>query len=193
MDPTNMEPTEELPFPVQVTFHGVERSEGLEQAVLHYVGQLPHYHPRIHGVRVVFTRAAAHHRVGSPYQVQVRVAVPGNDVVVSHHHAQHVQHQDPMLTLNDAFRAVQRQLEDDVRVRRGDVKTPAEGLQQGRIARLPATDHGFLETPDGREVYFHRNSVLEGRFEELEVGTSVRFAEEEGLQGPQASTVHVMR
>lgn len=39
----------------------------------------------------------------------------------------------------------------------------------------------------------HRNSVLEGRFEELEVGTNVRFAEEEGLEGPQASTVHVMR
>lgn len=188
-----MEPTD-LPFPVQITFHGVERSAALEDAVRGHVGQLPRFHPRIHGVRVVISRAEGGHRRGNRYQVQVRVAVPGNDVVVSHHHPLHIlEHQDALLTVSDAFRAVERQLEDDIRVRRGDVKERAEGLQQARVARLPATDHGFLETPDGREVYFHRNSVLDGLFEDLVVGTTVRFAEEEGQKGPQASTVHVLR
>ena len=52
--------------------------------------------------------------------------------------------------------------------------------------------YGFLEDGDGREVYFHRNSVLDGKFERLTVGTKVRFAEEDGDKGPQASTVHVL-
>jgi cold shock CspA family protein len=42
------------------------------------------------------------------------------------------------------------------------------------------------------EVYFHRNSVLHRGFDELAVGTEVRFVEEEGEQGPQASTVAVI-
>jgi cold shock CspA family protein len=74
---------------------------------------------------------------------------------------------------------------------RGEVKTPA-GPPQGRVVRLfPEDGFGFLEAPDGREVYFHRNSVLEG-FDSLEVGSEVRFAEEQGIEGPQASTVSLV-
>ena len=50
---------------------------------------------------------------------------------------------------------------------------------------------GFLKTSDGREVYFHRNSVLNDAFPRLKVGTRVTFAEEEGDKGPQASTVRL--
>jgi len=52
--------------------------------------------------------------------------------------------------------------------------------------------YGFLETPDGREIYFHRNSVIGSDFDRLEIGTEVRFAEETGEQGPQASTVTIV-
>ena len=38
----------------------------------------------------------------------------------------------------------------------------------------------------------NRNSVLNADFEKLEAGTEVRFAEEEGARGPQASTVKVV-
>ena len=49
----------------------------------------------------------------------------------------------------------------------------------------------MIETSDDREVYFHRNSVLNEDFDKLEVGTRVHFAEEMGEKGPQASSVHV--
>ncbi len=52
-------------------------------------------------------------------------------------------------------------------------------------------DYGFLETSDGREIYFHCNSVLNNGFEKLQVGTHVHFAEEQGNEGPQASTVTI--
>jgi cold shock CspA family protein len=43
----------------------------------------------------------------------------------------------------------------------------------------------------GSEIYFHRHSVLSPGFDHLAVGTEVRFAEEEGDRGPQASTVEI--
>ena len=67
---------------------------------------------------------------------------------------------------------------------------PALAPTRARIAKLfPEEKYGFLETPDGREIYFHSNSVLQPGFDHLEVGAEVHFAEERGEQGPQASTV----
>lgn len=48
-----------------------------------------------------------------------------------------------------------------------------------------------LATPDGREIYFHWHSVLHPGFDCLAVGTKVRFVEEPGEKGPQASTVAI--
>jgi cold shock CspA family protein len=60
------------------------------------------------------------------------------------------------------------------------------------VVRLdPSGEFGFLESSDGREIYFHRNSVLEG-IARLAVGTRVIFAEELGEKGPQASTVKLL-
>jgi len=49
--------------------------------------------------------------------------------------------------------------------------------------------YGFLESADGREIYFHRNSVQDPGFDSLKLGMCVSFAEEEGEDGPQASRV----
>ena len=63
-----------------------------------------------------------------------------------------------------------------------------------RVARLfPEKGYGFLETPDDREIYFHRNSVLDSAFDQLKPGTPVRFAEEQGDEGPQATTVSMTK
>ena len=73
------------------------------------------------------------------------------------------------------------------------VERPGYHHRQGKGAHFlriyPDQGFGFLETADGREVYFHRSSVLNGGFDRLAIGTEVRFAEEPGEKGPQASTV----
>ena len=63
----------------------------------------------------------------------------------------------------------------------------------GRVSKISAEeDYGFIATPDGREIYFHRNSVIDNAFDRLSVGSEVRFAEELGEKGAQASTVHLI-
>jgi cold shock CspA family protein len=56
---------------------------------------------------------------------------------------------------------------------------------------LPDEDCGFIATADGDEIYFHRNSVADGRYDKLAVGDEVRFVAQhaESARGPQASTV----
>ena len=91
----------------------------------------------------------------------------------------------------DAFHSAGRRLQDLVRRQRREVKSHA--MRVARVVDLFADrGFGFLETPDGRRIYFHRNSVLNDAFARLSPGMRVVFAEEEGEQGPQASTVRLV-
>jgi cold shock CspA family protein len=53
--------------------------------------------------------------------------------------------------------------------------------------------YGFLRSLDGEEIYFHRNSIVGVRFENLEPGAGVNFTAELGDKGLQASTVQVIQ
>lgn len=54
--------------------------------------------------------------------------------------------------------------------------------------------YGLIRTlEDDREIYFHRNAVSQDDdFEDLAVGSEVRFAEAMGEMGPKATTVKVV-
>jgi cold shock CspA family protein len=97
-----------------------------------------------------------------------------------------------LVAIREAFAAAARQIEDVARDMRGQVKAHL-AESHGRIASIFAGDGcGFIETADGREIYFHRNAVLNGGFARLSVGSEVRFVEENGEKGAQASTVRLV-
>lgn len=176
-------------IPVQIAFHNMTPSEEIESRIRLEAERLDEVFGRIMSCRVVVDVPHRHHKEGNFYQVRIDLKIPGREVVVNREPAQHTDYRDLDIAVRDAFDEARRQLEDLARVRRGDVKAhgPAE---HGRVIRLMAEGgYGFLETPDGREIYFHRNSVRNGGFERLEVGAEVAFSEEEGDKGPQATTV----
>ena len=62
----------------------------------------------------------------------------------------------------------------------------------GRVALIePGADHGFVLTSTGTQLYFHRDSVTNGRFEELREGDIVHYVEEEGDAGPAATKIRL--
>ncbi|HSF16001.1 MAG TPA: HPF/RaiA family ribosome-associated protein [Vicinamibacteria bacterium] len=177
---------------VQITCRGFDPTEALERAVEEKANKLETFFDKIESCHVTMEAPHRHHRKGNLYHLRVRLTVPGEEIVVSHDPPEHAQNEDIYLVVNDAFKETARRLEDYVRRRRGKVKHHV-GPLHARVARLfPEEGYGFLETADGREIYFHENSVLDGAFGQLEVGTEVRFAEEQGEKGPQASTVTVV-
>jgi cold shock CspA family protein len=96
------------------------------------------------------------------------------------------------VAIREAFHTARRRLQDHARQKRADVKRH-EPMTQARVTKLfPVEGYGYIETPDGREIYFHANSVLNKRFKSLKLGSKVSFTEEAGEKGPQASTVHLI-
>jgi cold shock CspA family protein len=118
--------------------------------------------------------------------------MPGHhDVIVNHERDVHHAYEDVRVAIRDAFKSARRQLQDIVRTMSGATKAH-EAPVHGQVSELdPEKQYGFLETPDGREIYFHANSLIEGAFEDLAIGTELRFVEEQGDNGPQATTVRL--
>ena len=176
--------------PVQLSWHHIHPSEEVAERVRLKVAQLERYHPRITGCAVALEAPGHHHRnVGPQYRVRIEVSVPGARIVVGRDPTQTKAHADLVAALNAAFREARRRLQDHARIVDRRVKAHAPP-DQAVVARLfPARGYGFLRTVDGREIYFHEHSVLRKAFARLRVGSPVRFAEEEGEEGPQASTV----
>jgi len=177
---------------LEIDFQGMEPRESLRAAIIEHVAGLEGRFRRITACRVVLKASGDHHQTAGLYQVHIRLALPdGKEIDVGHTPRLDERHADVHFALNDAFKRARRQLQDQVRRLQGHVKTH-EGQPIGTVKKLQ-DDFGFLDTTDGREIYFHRNSVRNGGFSRLRVGTRVSFAEEVGERGPQASTVHVLR
>jgi len=180
-----------MQIPLKITFKDIPQSDFVEARIREKVNKLEQYAEDITSCRVTIEAPHQHHHKGNLYNVKVDVTLPGEEIVATRHPDEHHAHEDIYVAIRDAFRATQRQLEDYVRRRRGKVKTH-DSEPHGKIIELvPYEDYGVIQTGDGREIYFHRNSVLDEDFDKLEIGARVHFAEEMGEKGPQASSIHV--
>jgi len=195
---------------LQITFRNVASSEEVKGWIQEEASKLDEFYDRIIGCRVLVELPSRHRKSGNLYHVRVDLTVPGGEVVVKRQPNRRwlpgrvrreatkrleirVPHKDLRQAINDAFSATRRQLQDYSRRQRRDVKIH-EAPPLACVTRLfPEEGYGFLETPDGREIYFHKNSVLNDGFSRLASGTFVSFSEEKGEEGPQASTVRIVR
>jgi cold shock CspA family protein/ribosome-associated translation inhibitor RaiA len=176
--------------PLQITYRNLTSSPALEEDIERRVRWLERFHPRIVGCHVAIEAPNQHHRQGGLFRVRIEIAIPGGEIVVSRSPQADHSHADVYVAIRDAFRAARRELMDRARVLRGDMKEHvAEDV--GRVVRLfddPRGRYGFLETVEGREVYFHEHALLDD-WEDLRTGDRVRYVEVQGDKGPQASTV----
>lgn len=181
-----------MQLPLQITFRHMEPSPAMETRVRELAERLDKFSAHIMHCQVIIEAPPGHSQQGGLFEVRIDITVPEKEIAVRRTHPVRHSHEDPYVTLRDAFRAVRRQLEDYERERQPPSKTRV-GPPHGRVCELnPGDGFGRIETDDGRVIYFHRNSVMDRPFEELSIGTEVRFSEESGDQGPQASTVHVV-
>jgi ribosomal subunit interface protein len=182
-----------MDVPLELSFHNVDPSEFVEARVRERVEKLQRYYDRINSCRVAVTLPHKQHQKGNLFHIRIEMRVPGAELVVSRDPGDNNAHQDVYVAIRDAFDAAERQLEEFSRKQRGEVKRHEIALQ-GKVLRTFA-EHGFIVTHDGREIYFHRNSVVEGRFEDLKEGTPVELAmiHGESPMGPQATTVRPIR
>ncbi|HSG05474.1 MAG TPA: HPF/RaiA family ribosome-associated protein [Nitrospiria bacterium] len=177
-----------MKLPLQITVRNMEPSNAAETHIREKLGKLEEHYKGIISCRVMVEAPHRHKNKGGEYNIRIDLKVPGKEIVVKK-----VSDPDIYIAIRDAFNALRRRMDGVRRRQRQEVKTHEETPRGKVVSLFPAEDYGFLETEDGREVYFHRNSVLNGGFERISTGTEVRFVEEMGEEGPQASTVTVTR
>lgn len=179
-----------MPVPTKITFRDFPPSDAVSARITERAEKLGSFHKRITECRVTVESPHKHHRKGKLYKINVVLIVPGGELVVNNATHDNQAHEDIYVAIRDAFNAMQRRLEDHVRVRGGKVKAHETPATHGKVAKL-FHDYGFIEDSLGGEVYFHCNSVAGDGFERLEVGEEVRLtvAEDESDKGPQATVV----
>ena len=171
---------------LQITSRDFELTDAMRTLIERRTADLERYFERLTGCHVVIEAPVHHHRRGGPFDVRIDLRTPGAELSVNRQGAD-----DLAVAIREAFDTARRRLEDHLRELRRDVKSHALP-SVARVARVFSNEgYGFLETSDNREIYFHRNAVLGDRFDDLKPGMMVRFSEEQGEKGPQASTVAV--
>jgi len=180
-----------MQIPLQITFRDMKQSDAVEKAVREKAEKLEQF-AEIMSCRVVVQMINKHQHKGTLYHISADITVPGGEIVVSRDHGTDHSHEDIFVAIRDCFDAARRQLQDHQRKSHQKVKAH-EVPPHGRITDLFTEEgYGRIETPDGRSIYFHQNSVLNDEFSKLEVGSEVRYSEEQGDEGPQASSVQTV-
>lgn len=174
--------------PLQITFRNMKPSGAIKRDIEEKAAALEAVSSHLISCHVVMEVPHQHKRHGQHYRCRIEMEVPRHKLVAGRSPDQRDAHEDASIAIRDAFRAARRELQALERRRRHRGKTHA-APPHAVVSRLfPNEGNGFLTTADGREIFFHKNSVI-GDFDDLVLGAEVRFAEEQGEKGPQASTV----
>jgi cold shock CspA family protein/ribosome-associated translation inhibitor RaiA len=176
-----------MDIPLQITTRNIELSEPVKEDLRKRAKKLDTFFPRITRCRVTVEvphRYKKQELNAVEYNVRIDMTVPGKEIVIKNR-----PDRDLDIAVREAFDAARRKLEDYSTRLRGDVKRHSTSPHGVVTSVFPDDGYGFLSAEDGHEIYFHENSVLDKNFKRLKAGSSVRYKEEMGEKGPQASTV----
>lgn len=99
--------------PLEISFHGVERSEAVEERVRVKFKRIEAHFERITHARVVIEAPQRRTPLPKFFHVRIDIGIPGmKSIVVKHEPEAEHAHTDVMLALRDAFSAAQRQVDE---------------------------------------------------------------------------------
>lgn len=188
-----------MQIPLSISFHNCDGSEAVEDHVRDHVSRLEGIYDRLTACRVRIDQRADNVNHSIPPVVRIELSLPGRkDIVVAHEPdrlQRKFQRPDIRNAINEAFRIAERQLAE-YKEQLNDRTAPErhEAAQEflGQVAEInPQDDFGFLLTKEGSNLYFHRNSMLNGDFDRLKRGQPVTYVEDVGDTGPIATKVRV--
>jgi ribosomal subunit interface protein len=173
-----------MKLPLQITFRDMVPLPSLEPEIRRRVAKLDHWTNEVMSCHVVVEAEGSRHRQGHEYRVKVSVRVPDDEIVAGAHQGS----EDVYVALHGAFDAMDRQLEDHVRRRRGQTKEHPV-VRHGRIVALDEEGVGRIVGDAGDEYRFDRGMVEHPPFEHLTIDQEVRFIEAIGRTGREARRV----
>jgi ribosomal subunit interface protein len=173
-----------MKLPLEISVRNLELSEDMKALIREKAEKLDNVYEDLISCRVRVDVPHRSQRSGVQYDVLVDLSVPGNEIVIRRE-----PDEDLHVAIVNSFDVAQRRLKEFAEKQRGDVKRHEE-KPVAKVSKLfPGEGYGFIMTPEGREVYFHENALLNVEFDALEIGATVTFNETQGEEGAQASSV----
>ena len=105
-----------------VNFQAMAPSPALRAEIERQAQKLARYAPRLMACNVTIGLGEQRHQQGNRYQVHVHAVMPGGEFDSGRSPPMDHRHEDAYVAVGDAFDAMRRQLEDHVRIQRGEVK-----------------------------------------------------------------------
>ncbi len=183
-----------MQVPLELSFRNIKKTENLETLIREQVSHLERICEYMTSCRLAVEKPQKHMQSGSPFRVRIEMNVPpSHKIIAKREPGEGEMHDDIATVVRDAFEAAERQLREITERQRGETKEhPMQEIDAVVDRLFKDKEYGFLTTVDGRQVYFHKNSVLQDDFERLAPGTGVRYVEESGEKGPQARSVFIV-
>lgn len=112
--------------PVEIEFQEMAVSPEVQDMIADHVKKLEQLYGRITACRVVVKGPGHRHQSGGLYDINIRLALPdGYEVNIGRTPKADERHSDLPFAVNDAFRRAGRQLQDNARRMRGEIKSHA--------------------------------------------------------------------
>ena len=184
-----------MQIPLEISYRDVKKTDYIENLIREKVNKLERVCDHMTSCRVAVEKPQRTINAGNPYRIRINMRVPpGHELVVERKPGEGAMSDSLEKVIRYAFDAAKKQLEKITQKQRANVKQHPQQEVAAIVDRIFHEEgYGFLRTINGREIYFHKNSVLNKDFEKMETGMGVNFFEEQGDEGPQASTVHVIQ
>jgi ribosome-associated translation inhibitor RaiA len=115
----------------QITFKNIAHSDFLEAHINKRIAQLERVHSRITSCRVVLEAPFHSSEAKPPLGISIEVEVPRRTLIAKEAEPRHDSKNDGLGVINRAFASIEQQLEDDARMKRGEVKNHARERNDG--------------------------------------------------------------
>lgn len=180
--------------PLEITFRDAVKSDEIVTLIEEKATGLDKLCDNLISCRVAVEKPHDNKRSGNSYRVRIAIRIPPGRELVVKREPQNGSLPEPLTAMiREAFETARRRLVKMLKQQQGSVKYHPQQTDVAYVTKLfKDKGFGFVETLEGREIYFHRNSVLHGDFNRLDIGTGVRYVEKDGDDGPQASTIHIV-
>lgn len=178
-------------FKYEITFPDFEPSEAIKTDIEKYLKKVEQFYDKVIFCHV-WVRAPHRHQRKHIYHINIQLDIPGEDIIINNEPEKDYSHIDIHVAIRDAFGALRKILMKKIKTKKTKIKT-FETHEYGFIKSFdPIQEFGFIVDSLGREIYFHKNSILNFNAHELKPGLKVRYNEELGDKGQHVTSMHIV-
>lgn len=134
----------------RVHYQHMDGSPSLDAAIDKNIKKLQRFYGHIISCDVSVEAPNHHQHKGFAYKVVIKLAVPGETLIVSHAHGDNPAHEDCYVAIHDAFDSARRRLQDYARIQRHEVKHHENTVLRDSAVSEPDVADQDVDKPDGQ-------------------------------------------